>query len=78
LVGITDDLDMSLDERKVIILFKKHQLNETLAAVLEGVMVTKYYSMQFVSMLDVINWFHRMYMLLVVRHIRTFDQRMVE
>ena len=35
-------LDMSLDERKVVILFEKHQLKETVAAVLEGMMVPKY------------------------------------
>jgi hypothetical protein len=32
---------MLLDERKVIVLFEKHQLNEIVAAVLEGMMVPK-------------------------------------
>jgi hypothetical protein len=33
---------MSLNERNVAILFEKHQLDETVPAVLEGVTVPKY------------------------------------
>jgi hypothetical protein len=35
-------LGMSLNERIVTILFEKHQLNETVPAVLEGMTVPKY------------------------------------